>query len=97
MKTTDFFAQPEGTWKKIACEGQDPAHAGVVQNFVNAIAGKDELFIPGAEGGKSLMLSNAMYLSSWERRMVEMPKSLEEELAFEEAFETEFAKKAMEK
>ena len=91
---TDFFAQPEGTWKMITCEGQDPAHVGVVQNFVNAIAGKEELFIPGAEGGKSLMLSNAMYLSSWQRRMVEMPGNLEEELVFEEVFETEFAKKA---
>ncbi len=92
---TDFFAQPKGSWKKIDWEGEDPAHAGVVQNFVNAIAGKEELFIPGAEGGKSLLLSNGMYLSSWQKKMVNLPRNQEEELAFEKAFEAEFAKKTV--
>lgn len=92
---TDFFAQPKGSWKKIDWEGEDPAHAGVVQNFVNAIAGKEELFIPGVEGGKSLILSNGMYLSSWQKKMVNLPRNQEEEFAFEKAFEAEFAKKAV--
>ena len=92
---TDFFAQPKGSWKKIDWEGEDPAHAGVVQNFVNAIAGKEELFIPGVEGGKSLLLSNGMYLSSWQKRMINLPRNQEEELTFEKAFEAEFAKKTV--
>ncbi len=91
---TDFFAQPKGTWKVIDCEGSDPAHAGVLQNFVDAILEKEELFIPGAEGGKSLILSNAMYLSSWQKRMVKIPQNAEEEYAFEKDFEAEFAVKA---
>lgn len=90
---TDFFAQPEGTWKKIECEGENLQHAGVLQNFADAIAGKEELFIDGREGAKGLKISNAMYLSSWQKRMVELPKTLEEEIVFEEAFENEWRRK----
>ena len=89
----DFFAQPEGVWKHIPCEGQDLQHVGILQNFADAVHGKAELFVHGSEGSKSLMLANAMYLSSWQRRMVELPGSLEEELAFEAAFEEEFRNK----
>ena len=68
-------------------------HVGILQNFADAIDGKAELFVEGAEGSKSLMLANAMYLSSWTRQMVKIPQNFEEELAFEDAYEEEFAKK----
>ena len=84
---TDFFAQPEGEWKKIQCEGTDTAHIGVLQNFADAVEGKTELFINGADGQKSLNLSNAMYLSSWKSQMVALPRNLEEEIAFEKEYE----------
>ena len=58
-----------------------------------AVDGKAELFVEGAEGSKSLMLANAMYLSSWKKQMVKLPENLEEEIAFEAAYEEEFAKK----
>lgn len=84
---TDYFAQPEGIWKKIECEGLDPQHAGVLQNFADAVHGKETLFVQGSEGSKSLLLANAMYLSSWKHQMVKIPKNAEEELAFEGIFE----------
>lgn len=90
---TDHFAQPEGEWKTITCEGKDLQHPGILQNFADAIEGKKELFVEGAEGSKSLMLANAMYLSSWKKRMIELPKTLEEEIAFEAAYEAELEKK----
>ena len=90
---TDFFAQPEGEWKEIQYEGTDGAHIGVLQNFADAVEGKTELFIHGAEGQKSLNLSNAMYLSSWKSQMVALPRNLEEEIAFEKEYEEWLNKK----
>lgn len=84
---TDFFAQPEGEWKIIECQGVDTAHAGILQNFADAVERKAELFVEGAEGSKSLMLANAMYLSSWKKQMVDIPRDIEEEAAFEKEYE----------
>ena len=39
------------------------------------------------------MFANAMYLSSWIGQMVKIPQNIEEEIAFEVAYEPEFAKK----
>ena len=90
---TDYFAQPEGEWKDISCEGEDLEHVGILQNFADAVDGKAELFVEGTEGSKSLMFANAMYLSSWIGQMVKIPQNIEEEIAFEVAYEPEFAKK----
>ena len=90
---TDFFAQPEGEWRKIEYSGADSAHVGILQNFADAIEGKEKLFVEGAEGSKSLMLANAMYLSSWKKQMVKIPQNLEEEIGFETEYEAEFRKK----
>ena len=61
--------------------------------ILDAVHGKSELFVQGSEGSKSLMLANAMYLSSWKRQMVKIPENAEEELAFEETFEEMMRKK----
>ena len=90
---TDFFAQPDGEWKTIVCDGKSPEHIGILQDFTNAVNNHTELFVEGSEGSKSLMLANAMYLSSWKKQMVKLPQNLEEELAFEKTYEEEFFKK----
>ncbi len=92
---TDFFAQPEGEWIEIECEGVDLAHVGILQNFTDAVEGKAELFVEGTEGSKSLMIANAMYLSSWKKQMVKIPQNLKEEIAFEQEYETELVKKSL--
>ena len=66
---------------------------GILQNFADAVDGKTKIFVEGAEGSKSLMLANAMYLSSWKKQMVNIPKTKEEELNFEKEYEAEFFKK----
>lgn len=86
---TEQFAKIEGTWKSIICEGENRQHRGILQNFAAAIEQKEALLVGGEEGCKSLLLSNACYLSSWQRNMIELPEGLEEELAFEAAFEKE--------
>ena len=90
---TDFFAQPEGEWKNIICDGMDTAHVGILQNFADAVEGNTELWVDGREGGKSLMISNAMYLSSWKKQMVKLPMNYEEEISFEKEYELWLDKK----
>ena len=90
---TDMFAKLNGSWKDINCPEEDIKHMGILQNFVDCIQGKAPLKVDGTEGIKSLLISNAMYLSSWQKRMVELPDTLEEQLAFEEEFKAEFQKR----
>ena len=90
---TDYFAQPEGEWKNISCEGDRPEHIGILQNFADTVDGKTALFVEGAEGSKSLLLANAMYLSSWKRQMVKLPENLEEEIKFEREYEEKLLEK----
>ena len=92
---TDFFAQPEGEWREVECQGIDMAHVGVLQNFADAVDKKAELFILGVEGEKSLKLSNAMYLSSWNKKMIMVPQNRDDELIFEQEYENELAKKKL--
>lgn len=64
-----------------------------IYQSADAVDGKTKIFVEGAEGSKSLMLANAMYLSSWKKQMVDIPKTKEEELDFEKEYEMEFFKK----
>ena len=44
---------------------EEPAHAGILQNFTNAVLHGEELLAPGIEGINELTISNAAYLSAW--------------------------------
>ena len=83
----ECFTKLNGQWKKIDCVGENTMHQGILQNFVNCILGEEELMVDGREGLKSLLLSNAMYLSSWKKRMIDIPVSESER----HGFETDFA------
>lgn len=91
---TEFFLKLHGKWKEIDCPGENTMHRGILQNFVDCIMEKDVLLVEGTEGLKSLLLSNAMYLSSWQKRMVVIPRTLEEQQKFEEEFRKEFEEKS---
>lgn len=54
-------------------KGQGSAHAGIIQNFCNAILYNEPLISPGAEGINELTISNAAYLSSWTNSAVRLP------------------------
>ena len=57
-------------------------HIYVLRNFVAAIRGEEPLFVYGKEGINSVTLMNAMLLSSWLDREIELP--FDEELYFAE-------------
>jgi len=50
---------------EIAPRFEEPAHAGILQNFTNAVLRGEKLLAPGMEGINELTISNAAYLSSW--------------------------------
>lgn len=64
---------------RLATLGQ---HMGIFRNFSKAVLFGEPLLAPGVEGINGLMLSNAVYLSSWLGREVTLP--LDEEFYLEE-------------
>jgi predicted dehydrogenase len=55
-------------------DSAETAHAGILQNFSDAIRFGTPLLAPGYEGISELTLSNAAYLSAWEgNRWVQLP------------------------
>jgi hypothetical protein len=83
-----IFGKIKGTWSEEALLAEDDAYGILLRNFTEACAGKAELVAPGSEGRKSLLISNGAYLSSWQKRMIDLPEiGTPEERAFETAFE----------
>jgi predicted dehydrogenase len=79
---TEMFAAPAAERVEIECPGDYPQHPGVLCDFVRAINGEGELVARGEEGINGLSISNAMHLSSWLGKTVELP--LDEELFLRE-------------
>jgi len=48
-------------------------HKGITQNFTNAILKGEKLLAPGEEGINGLRISNAIFLSSWLGKTVDVP------------------------
>ena len=89
----DYFRKIKGSWKVEQPEKITDAYRRVLQGFSDACLGKGEMIAEGSEGRLSLMISNAIYLSSWKGRMITLPQiGSREELEFEKEFEEEFNK-----
>ena len=54
-------------------DGQNPQHPAVINAFAAHILRGEPLVADGREGIRGLMLSNAMHLSSWLDRPVDLP------------------------
>lgn len=76
--TTKLFAAPPSEESVIDCPGDYSQHPGVLAAFVKKINGTGELVAKGEEGINGLTISNAIHLSSWLGRTVELP--LDEEM-----------------
>lgn len=55
------------------CDTMKPQHKGITQNFTDAILKGTPLMAPGKEGINGLRIANAMFLSSWLGKEVELP------------------------
>ena len=67
------FKKPEVTRLAIGTDGKNEQHAGVLKAFAGHILRGTDLVAGGEEGIRGLTLANAMYLSSWLDRPVEIP------------------------
>ena len=63
-------------------DGKNPQHAGIINNFANALLGLEEMFVQGVEGINGVELMNAIELSGWKNgEAVTLPINEEEYLA----------------
>lgn len=73
------FIQPEQEYEEITTDEKESAHAGILQNFTDAICKGTPLLSPGIEGINELTISNAAYLSAWKGNVeVKLPFDTEE-------------------
>ncbi|MFD2615168.1 Gfo/Idh/MocA family protein [Paenibacillus gansuensis] len=72
-RNKQLFGQPECWTISIPVDGTNPEHAGILQNFTDAVLHDAPLVAPGEEGIRGLTISNAMHLSTWLDDWVEFP------------------------
>ena len=70
---SEGFGSPEAIRTEFRPEGKATGHAGITQNFVDAIRDGAELLAPGVEGIRGLALANSMLLSTWSDDWVPVP------------------------
>ncbi len=70
---TEAFGKPKAEIITPELEGENSQHWGVLNSFAAAILRGEPLIADGREGINGLMISNAMHLSAWEDRTVELP------------------------
>lgn len=58
---------------EVPLQGENSQHVGIVNNVANAVLGLEPLYAPAEDGICGVELANAMHLSSWLGRMVELP------------------------
>jgi len=73
FESKEGFTSPSVEVTGVPAEGDNSQHMGIIASFANAILDGTPLIADGEEGIHSLMLSNAMHLSSWTGETVEFP------------------------
>ena len=67
------FDYPAGKYVPVETDGLNEQHPAVMRAFLGRILRGEPLVAEGIEGINGLMLGNAMYLSSWLGKPVELP------------------------
>ena len=67
---------------EVEIEGDNPQHVGICQNVTNTILGKEPLYAPAVDGLNGVELANAMLLSTWLDKEIEIP--FDDEFFYEE-------------
>lgn len=79
---TEGFVAPKFEKIEVETDGKNPQHEGIIQNFTNAILGKEEVFALGVDGYNGVALMDAMQLSGWKNgKEVPIPFDDDEYLA----------------
>ncbi len=67
------FKKPASETIEVETDGENPQHPAVINAFAGRILRGDPLIADGREGIRGLTLSNAMHLSSWLGKPVDIP------------------------
>lgn len=67
------FASPKAASCNVETDGKNEQHVGVMNAFAGAILRGEPLVADGREGIRGLTISNAMHLSAWTGKSVELP------------------------
>jgi hypothetical protein len=70
---TSPFGAPKTTCFTADTDGQNPQHVGVLNAWGGAILRGEPMIADGREGLYGLTISNAMHLSAWTGKTVELP------------------------
>ena len=70
---TGGFGEPEKEIITVETDGKNPQHVGILNNFANAVLGLEPLFVDGTEGLRGVELMDAMLLSTWLGKTVDLP------------------------
>lgn len=90
-ETENIFARPKGIWTENPFSEPENPYELVLNDFVQG-----RMTVQRKEARNSLILSNAIYLSSWECAKIKIPKQeTEEEREFEQRFEIQLRKKQL--
>jgi predicted dehydrogenase len=82
QKNTEMFGSPAVTKAAVETDGENEQHAAVIKAFAGAILRGEPLIGEGTEGINGLMVSNAIHLSGWLGKKVELP--IDEDLFYDE-------------
>ena len=78
----DGFKKPGVELIEVECEGENTQHVLIINNFIAALRGEEELFATGISGINGVELMNAMELSGWRGgERITMPPDEDEYLA----------------
>ena len=61
----EAFAVVKSSVTEVVTDGKNEQHAGIINNFTNAVLGKEPLFVKGTEGINGVELMNAIEYSGW--------------------------------
>ena len=67
------FGEPKSETVVVETDGKNEQHAGILNNFANAILGSEPLFVDGKEGIRGVELMDSMLLSTWLGKTVSLP------------------------
>jgi len=73
LTTKGLYDVPKTTVKEIPASGHGEQHIGILRNFAEAILEGKPLIAPAAEGMRSVELANAMLLSAFKDRTIDLP------------------------
>ncbi|MCL2411406.1 MAG: Gfo/Idh/MocA family oxidoreductase [Treponema sp.] len=71
--TKEFMVAPKFTIEKPSVGNENPQHAGVLRSFAAKILRNEPLIAEGSEGINAVILSNAMHLSTWLDKTIDIP------------------------